>query len=189
MLIRTLFGLFVTVIIVCHPATGQDKAEVKGFRGEFLGMFEHESGKVMQLANAMPEDKYSWRPGEGVRSVAEVYMHIAGANIMLPAMITGEKIDFNALMAREKEVTSKADIAKELAMSIENVKKIATNMSDADLEKSVTIPFIPLTTTARGVLMMIMSHVSEHLGQSIAYSRTVGVTPPWTAAQSGSGAE
>ena len=175
--------LLLVALVASDPAIGQDKGAPTGFRAEFLGMFNYEADRVMQLANAIPEEKYSWRPGEGVRSISEVYMHIAGTNVIFPALIAGENVDFKALMAKEKSVTSKADVTKELAMSVENVKKLVNGMSDADLEKSVTIPFIPMTTTARGVIMLIMSHISEHLGQSIAYSRSVGVVPPWTAAE------
>ena len=183
MFIRIPCFLVLVALVASDPAIGQDKSEPAGFRGEFLGQFNYEADRVMQLANAIPEEKYSWRPAEGVRSISEVYMHIAGTNIIFPALISGEKVDFKAVMAKEKSVTSKADVAKELAMSVENVRKMVNGMSDADLEKSVTISFIPMTTTARGVIMLIMSHISEHLGQSIAYSRTIGVVPPWTAAE------
>lgn len=183
MIIRIPFFLILVALVAFDPAMGQDKSTPSGFRGEFLGQFSYEADRVIQLANAIPEEKYSWRPAEGVRSISEVYMHIAGTNVIFPALISGEKIDFQAVMAKEKSATSKADVAKELAMSVEVVKKLVNGMSDADLEKSVTIPFIPMTTTARGVIILIMSHISEHLGQSIAYSRSVGVVPPWTAAE------
>jgi len=185
MTIRTMYALFLFILFTNPQAAAQDAPALKGFRGEFMGMFEHEAGKVVQLAGAVPDDKYSWRPAEGVRSISEVYMHVAGANILLPAMISGEKADFEALTAREKKVTDKKEVIAELTTSIENVKKLVLSMSDEDLEKSVTIPFIPMTTTARGILMMIMSHVSEHLGQSIAYARTNNIVPPWTAQSGG----
>ena len=182
------FLLFVALLLASHPLYAQDASAPTGFRGEFLGLFEMEAGKIAQLASAVPEDKYSWRPAEGVRSVAEVYMHIAGANEMFASMISGEEIDLKAVMAKEKSTTAKADIEKHLAASIEKVKETVKKMSDADLEKSVTISFIPLTTSARGVLLIVMSHVSEHLGQSIAYARSNNITPPWTAKENtGSG--
>jgi len=187
MLIRTMYALFVAALFIHLPAAGQETAGMTGFRAEFTGMFQQEADKVLQLAGAIPEDKYSWRPQEGVRSIREVYLHIAGANVMFPAMISGEKIDFDAIMAQEKKEVDKNEVKMQLTSSIENIKKMVMNMTDADLEKPVTIPFIPLTTTTRGVLMIIMSHMSEHLGQSIAYARMVNVTPPWTAAQKESG--
>jgi uncharacterized damage-inducible protein DinB len=137
----------------------------------------------MQLAGAGPQEKYSWRPAEGVRSISEVYNHVAGGNQLFAAFITGQEVDFKAMEAAEKAKTSKEEITKDLAASVEKMKQLVNNMSDADLDKPVNIPFLPAPTTARGALLIVMSHVSEHLGQSIAYARMNGITPPWTAAQ------
>ena len=58
---------------------------VTGFRGDFLKQLAEVEQKVVDLAGAMPAEKYSWRPMEGVRTVSEVYMHIAGSNYLLPS--------------------------------------------------------------------------------------------------------
>jgi uncharacterized damage-inducible protein DinB len=51
-------------------------------------------------------------------------------------------------------------------------------LNDADLEKS--LDWFGGKNTQRGILLFIVRHASEHLGQSIAYARFAGVTPPWT---------
>ena len=56
--------------------------------------------KIVGLAEAIPEDKYTWRPGEGVRSVSEAFLHIASVNYRLPNMIGSpppEGMDFTGL--------------------------------------------------------------------------------------------
>ena len=180
---RAVFLLLFILTPFLQSSAQEEMSDMKGFRAEFLGMFNEESNKVLQLLDAMPADKFSWRPQEGVRSVGEVYAHIAGTNLMFPSLIAGDKVDFQALMGKEKELTDKAAVREYLAKSIDDVKIRVKSMSDADLEKPVTIEFIPLTTTARGVLMMMYGHLGEHLGQSIAYARMNAITPPWTAAQ------
>ncbi|MDH4070159.1 MAG: DinB family protein [Ignavibacteria bacterium] len=180
---RMIFTVLLTALPVLQAIAQDGKADMTGFRAEFNGMFSHEAEKVLQLLDAMPDEKFSWRPSEGVRSVGETYMHIAVTNVFLPSLISGEMVDVEGLMKKEKEVTSKADVREYLEKSFKNVKKTVASMTDADLEKSVTIEFIPLTTTARGVMMLIYGHLSEHLGQSIAYARMNNVVPPWTAAQ------
>ncbi len=40
--------------------------------------------KIVGLAQAMTVDQYTWRPSEGVRSVGEVFMHVAADNYFLP---------------------------------------------------------------------------------------------------------
>src|SRR5437868_12555466 len=59
----------------------------KGFRSEFLADLDEVQDKITRLAAAVPAEKYAWRPAEGVRSISEVYMHIAGANYFLATFV------------------------------------------------------------------------------------------------------
>ena len=69
-------------LMVAWPAAAQAPAGV----GEgWLGEFEHAQRQLLQLAEATPADKFSWRPAPGVRSVAEVYMHLGIGNYYLLA--------------------------------------------------------------------------------------------------------
>src|ERR1700685_3934655 len=65
----------------------QTSAKGPGFRDMFLEQLKDVETKVVGLAEAMPEEKYNWRPEEGVRSVKEVFLHIAFANYFLPSFI------------------------------------------------------------------------------------------------------
>src|SRR5262245_34932473 len=55
-----------------------------GVRGEILTWIRDARGKLEELAAVTPEDKYSYRPGKGVRSTGEVFMHVAAANYGIP---------------------------------------------------------------------------------------------------------
>src|SRR6266404_3043721 len=61
-------------------AASTTEAPKSGFRAEILKSLDDLEKKSVSLAEAVPEEKYSWRPGEGVRSIGEVYMHIASGN-------------------------------------------------------------------------------------------------------------
>ena len=74
--------------------------------------------------------------------------------------------------------TDKVKIIATLKQSFGHAKKAIAAMSDADLEKS--LDWLGGKNTQRGILLFIVRHASEHLGQSIAYARFAGVTPPWT---------
>jgi uncharacterized damage-inducible protein DinB len=65
--------------------------------------------------------------------------------------------------------------------SFDFVKSSIGNMSDASMENMVE--FFGQKMTVRSLLLVLLSHMHEHLGQSIAYARMEGVVPPWTAAQ------
>lgn len=149
------------------------------FISELVGQLNRVQGQVTSLENAIPQDKFTWRPEEGVRSVSEVYLHIAGSNYFLTSF-AGVKLPAESKVD-EKGTTDKAKIAEALKASFEWTKEAVSKFSDADLEKQVKM--FGQTTTVRNVLLTLLGHIHEHLGQSIAYARTNHVTPPWTAEQ------
>jgi uncharacterized damage-inducible protein DinB len=149
-----------------------------GLRKEFLGQYDIFFKKVIDLATKMPEDKYDWRPAEGVRSIGEVYLHIGIANYGLARFFGGTiPTDIN-LRTLEKSKPGKAKTIEFLKRSNDYVRNLIATMPDADLEKPVTVFGNPMTY--RGAIVFMGMHHSEHLGQSIAYARSVGVTPPWS---------
>ncbi|HMK37861.1 MAG TPA: DinB family protein [Bacteroidota bacterium] len=162
-----------------RPSTPPDEPK-QGFRAEIIGQLGFVEKRIEDLAGAMPAEKYSWRPGDGVRSVGEVYMHIVGANYLFMSFL-GVKPPMKMDPGMEKSVTDKAEIAAKFKPSFEHFRKSVLELSDKDLDKSTTM--FGRTTTYRNVLVTAIAHMHEHLGQSIAYARMNGVVPPWTAAE------
>ena len=151
---------------------------VTGYRSEVLAEVIVQEDKFTRLAEAIPAEKYSWRPAPDVRSFAEVFMHVSAANFNLYKLVgTPPPTGFD-VKGFEKSATDKAKVVATLKESFAHAKKAITAMSDADLEKS--LDWFGGKNTQRGILLFIVRHASEHLGQSIAYARFVGVTPPWT---------
>lgn len=156
-----------------------ESASPKGVQGEMLVWIQDAETKLIQLAEAVPESKYSWRPAKDVRSPGEVFMHVAAANYGLPSFLGVQPPEGFDFMSYEKSLTKKADIQKALKESFAHVKKSIATASPEDLEKPAE--FFGMKTTARGTYLLVLSHAHEHLGQSIAYARVNGITPPWTA--------
>lgn len=177
-----LFGLALSgaaLALACSVASAEDAAMPPGAKGEILMWIQDAESKLIQLADAMPQNKYAWRPGKGVRSVGEVYMHVATANYGLPTFVgvaPPAGFDFQTF---EKSQTTKADISRTLKESFAHMKGALTNATDEDMEKPAE--FFGMKTTRRGAFLLLLSHAHEHLGQSIAYARMNGVVPPWTA--------
>ena len=166
-----------------QTAVAADSAPmVSGFRGDSLVLMSEVEKKIEDLAAAIPEDKYSWRPGEGVRSVGEVYMHIAGADYFILKM-AGVETPAGTCDSEnmDKEANDKAKVADALKQSAEFLRQTITNTADSDLDKKVTL--FGQEMTMRGVYMLLVGHMQEHLGQSIAYARINGIVPPWSAAE------
>jgi uncharacterized damage-inducible protein DinB len=146
----------------------------QGFKAEFLSNLDEVQEKILELAESVPPEKYSWRPGPDVRSISEVFMHIAGGNYFLSTFLGVDPPKMNGDM--EKIVTKKADVVAELKRSFDHLRNAVNTVND--LEKPVKM--FGTQTTNRGVLVTIVSHLHEHLGQSVAYARMNGIVPPWS---------
>jgi uncharacterized damage-inducible protein DinB len=175
----TLFtGIACFVVAMSGTALAVDGPK-SAFIKDLIGQLDRVKGQIVSLENAIPQEKLTWRPGEGVRSISEVYLHIAGSNYFLMSF-TGVKPPANSKID-EKGTTDKAKIADALKTSFDWTREAVSKMSDADLEKEVQ--FFGQKSSVRNVLFVVLSHLHEHLGQSIAYARTNGVVPPWTEEQ------
>jgi uncharacterized damage-inducible protein DinB len=149
-------------------------AEQPVFVKEFLGQIDFVNGRLTQLAEAMPEDKYSWTPGEGVRSVGEVYVHAAEANYYMLSLVKGEKFDMNSAESKADKKTALSLMEK----SFKDLKESASQFTDEDLNKEIEA--FGMKFSVRNFMVTMIAHLHEHLGQSIAYARMNGVAPPWS---------
>lgn len=149
-------------------------------RRDYVSQLNDVEKKVTSLAEAIPAEKYSWRPGEGVRSISEVFVHIAGANYMLTSRFLSAKLPdtFKPSRTMEKDITDKAKVIELLHNAFAYARDTASKMSEADLQKPVKT--FSGETNGDGALFFMANHLHEHLGQLIAYARTNGVTPPWS---------
>lgn len=153
-----------------------------GWRAEFLREMTGTEKKYLDLANAIPQEKYIWRPAEGVRSISEVLMHIAAANFNIPRNLgTPPPQGFNAATF-EKSETDKAKISQILKDSFAHLRRAVLAINETDAEKTLKW-FGGTENTYRGILYFITKHSAEHLGQTIVYARLNGITPLWTEEQ------
>ena len=151
---------------------------VTGYRSEVLAEVTVQEDKFTRLAEAIPADKYTWRPAPDVRSFAEVFLHVSAANYNLYKLVGTPPPTGLDLKGLEKSTTDKAKVIATLKDSFAHARKAITTMPDADLDKS--LDWFGGKNTQRGILLFILRHTAEHLGQSIAYARFIGVVPPWT---------
>lgn len=149
------------------------------FQKESVGSLTFVSGHVKQLAAAIPAEKYSYSPQQGVRSVADVCAHIISANYFFGSKL-GAKIPADVKMETiEKDLKTKDAIVKELNRSYEILIDAIKNTKDASLPTKVEFPF-PGEYTSMTAILISLGHSNEHLGQLIAYARMNGITPPWS---------
>ena len=153
-------------------------AQYEGLWQGYDGEWGHVSRQLIALAEATPAEKFTWRPAPGVRSVSEVYMHIAMANFYLLS-VTGPKMPADMTSEnQEKTVTAKAEVIDWLKRSLEAVKTAHLAVKPDDLKRKVKVNKVDATVD--GMYLRIIVHANEHMGQLVAYARMTGVVPPWS---------
>lgn len=179
-------ALAVPVAATPRPAFAQDAAVAAAGtptaeQQVMLAQLKDAEEKIVELASATPTAKMAWRPGKGVRSTAEVFLHVAQGNYFLPTLMGVGVPQGVEMKGYEQSTSDKARIVQELRKSYDHARKVMTEATPADLERGMKI--FDHDGTGREALMIIVTHNHEHLGQSIAYARMNGVVPPWTARQ------
>ena len=167
--------LLVGSLLGAGHARGQNPG-LEGLWEGYDGEWGHVSRQLLDLAQAIPADKYAWRPAPGVRSTSEVFMHIAIANFWLLSETGLKEPDLADDL--EKTVTKKADVIDWLQRSLQAVKTARAQLKPGDLEKKVKIE--GKTVPVDGIYLRIIIHDNEHMGQLIAYARMNGIVPPWS---------
>lgn len=157
------------------PAMAEPAGDAAGFKADVLANYNEAADKLLQLAEAIPQDKYGWSPGAGVRTTSQVFLHVAAGNYFLASFLGHAKPD--NLKDFEKE-TDKAKVIAMLEASIEDTRKVIENAGGAEMNQEVD--FFGKKVSKRSMLMRLATHAHEHLGQAIAYTRSVGVVPPWS---------
>lgn len=151
-----------------------DEEKNAGFRASYQRELQGAFQKVERLAREIPAELYDWRPGEGVRSVSEVLMHIANGNFLLARDLGVPRPE--DIPEDLEAITDKDRVLMILSRSFEQAKTAFEQTVAGDLDRKVW----ENGTTARGVLLRLLVHAGEHLGQLIAYARVNGVVPPWS---------
>ena len=166
------------------------------FQREYLWELEIPRKQVIELAEAIPEEAYDWRPAEDARTVAAVLVHIAAGNLLLlcragvelPAVVrlrgpvqgTGTERWLEMVrksIALERCITSKQEVLELLRRSFDAVREAltATNPKQLGLAREL----FGEVTTYRRIYLRILAHADEHMGQAIGYARTMGFRVPW----------
>ncbi len=136
--------------------------------------FKMAGRQIIALAEAIPAEKFEWRPGPGVRSVREVLIHTASGNYFFLRSM-GVKAGEDLPKDPGKNVIAKVDVVRWLRASFEAVQE-----SYPKIDQQKAVKFLGHDATCEGVLVRALAHANEHLGQMIAYARMNGVVPPWS---------
>jgi uncharacterized damage-inducible protein DinB len=157
---------------VDHTAPSYD------MKGQSLADLQAVQKKFVDLANAIPADKLTWRPSADSRSFAEVFLHVSGERYgILELMGATPPAGFDR-KTFEKSTTDRARIVDELNKSWDFAQKTINGMTNGDFAK--LLPKLGPQANAGDVVYILVADAHEHLGQLVAYARVNGIVPPWT---------
>ncbi len=139
--------------------------------------------KFVALAEAIPADKFSWRPAPGVRSVGEAFMHVASEfYTYAPASYGAERSPIvtptQQGFAKFEAASSKEDVLKNLHAGWAYTQQSLNAIDPAALVGPIKV--FGGSHTILETSLGVVDDLHEHLGQLIAYARMNGVVPPWS---------
>lgn len=153
-------------------------AQEAAVRDELLMHFETSMEKFIALAEAMPAETYTWSPGEGVMEVGHVYMHVARYNYLYLGQNLDMTLPPGIALGVMEDVRDREAVLRALRESRSWVRDQVAAMDEDDLAADTRL--YGRTVARWAVLVQLVAHMNEHLGQSIAYARMNGVVPPWS---------
>src|SRR5215831_2571414 len=168
--ILTQYAVCALAVALMLPLAQAQSAGIQAALGKDAGTL---SDKFTALAHVM-SGKYDWKPGQGVRSVGDVFNLIVKENGLLAGVLSGTPNP----AAPPAPITDPEKFQEALKASYANLQKAITELSDSDLQTPVKLFGHDLTK--QGAVMLLLGDQHEHLGQSIAYARSNGVVPPWS---------
>ena len=185
---RRLFALAALAVVAAlafpAPARAQDvinKDAAAALKASFAADLDTMQKKFVGLAEAFPQDKYTWRPMEGVRSVSEVLMLAAMEGYsFIPMGFGGKAADLGSQQAAQqlRTLTDKTQVIEHLNKGFAHAKAQLESVDPATLTGKRKLMGRDLSSI--DATLFIGGDLHEHLGQLIAYARMNKIVPPWS---------
>ena len=166
------YAVFALAVALMVPLA-RAQSQPAGLQAAFTKDAGTLSDKFTGLARVM-SGKYDWKPGQGIRSVSDVFNLIVTENRMLVGVLSGTQ----NMGAKPAPISDPEKLQEALKASYIDLQKAITGLSDNDLQ--VPVKLFGRDMTKQSAVMLILEDQHEHLGQSIAYARSNGVVPPWS---------
>ena len=168
-LATVLFALSVSMLLPGAASAQAANPLSAGAKAQFTGI----SSFVTRSADKIPEKLFSFRATPEVRTIAQLFGHIADAYFMMCSAAEGSKPPQQGL---ESSATSKAALVKALADGVSYCQSVMDRMTDQ--KGSESVPFVFGPTPRLSILYFATTHTYEHYGNLVTYMRLKGIVPP-----------
>jgi len=168
--------LFTSLCLLAVIATTSDAVAQATIHGDLSKDWAGQKTLLVTLANAMPEDKYGFKPTPAQRTFGEHVLHIAQINVMLTKALGGKTPE----PAINMKATTKADMIKAMSDSFDYGAKVIAEFNNTSIQETIQAPFLGPSTRAR-IMFFLNGHTQDTYGQMVVYLRLNGLTPPASA--------
>jgi len=166
-------ALFICLMLAAAVAAAQENTNPNPFSTFNKAAYARLKGIMLASAEKMPEESYSFKPVDTVRSYGQLVGHLADAQYLFCSIAMGEK---NPAPNIEKTKTSKADLIAALKEAEAYCDKAYDTMTDASGAQLVKL--FGNDTPKLDVLVVNNMHNMEHYGNMVTYMRIKGIVPP-----------
>jgi uncharacterized damage-inducible protein DinB len=154
-------------------------AQTASLKGDFVKEWSGNKDTLVKIANAMPEDKYSFKPTPAQRDFGGHVMHIAQINMMVLNTLKGAA----PAPAINMSAKSKADVIKAMSDSFDYGLALLNEQTDQTMAGAIQgPPWMGPSTRAR-IITFLIGHTQDTYGQMVVYLRLNGLVPPASAPQ------
>jgi uncharacterized damage-inducible protein DinB len=148
-----------------------------GLAKELSATWDRAAGDIIDVAEAMPEERYDFKPTPEVSTFRDQLVHVAGVVQRFIDTAKGAKSE----AGQPHETMPKAEVVSLLKQTFQNGREIFASLTDAQMLESVKFPFGDRMVTRYGFWMGTIYPVADHYGQLVVYLRLNDIVPPATA--------
>ncbi|MBT29667.1 MAG: hypothetical protein CMO01_08385 [Thalassobius sp.] len=145
------------------------------FTEMYVPIWNQGKAQVIELAEAMPEDKFSFKPAEESKTFAEQIVHIAASShIMAQMILKGEKVEYKE---PDASTMSKEEIIEFTEKELSATADIIESLSEKELKTEIK-SFGGNMMPKQQAVIFIHDHLTNHKAKANLYIRMNGIDPP-----------
>jgi uncharacterized damage-inducible protein DinB len=148
-----------------------------GLAKELVATWDRATTDIIDVAEAMPEDRYDFKPTPEVQTFGDQLVHVAG--VVQRFIDTAKGVKSEA--GQPHKTMTKAEVVGLLKQTFQAGKENFVSLTDAQLLEPVKFPFGDRMVTRYGFWMGPIYQLANHYGQLVVYLRLNNIVPPATA--------
>ena len=169
--------MFCGVVAVFAPSSLSAQSTSPSLGKELVATWQRAAAEIIDIAEAMPADKYAYKPTPDMSTFGDQLVHVAGITQRFIDSAKGTKSD----AAQAHKTMTKPEVISLLKQTFQTGQEMLASLSDAQLLEPVKFPFGDRTVTRVTFWQGPFYQIRNHYGQLVVYLRMNGIVPPATA--------